>query len=93
MLDINQIVHTKEAAEAIKYLAGLFIKPEQLKQIEVIDRANKKHYVAPGLITRMMSTEIYNPTRAASIVYYVNGDTFKVDLETQELARQLNICR
>lgn len=93
MLNNNQVVHTKDVAEAIKSLAGLFVKPEQLKQVEVIDRAEKKHYVAPGLISRIINLHMYEPDRDGSMVYYVNGESFKLDLETQQLAKQLGMTQ
>lgn len=87
MFDIKQIVETKDLAEAIKNLAAFVLKPEQLKQVEVTDRDNVKHYIAPGLITRIALA----PSKKGSVVYYINGDEFFLDLAPEELASQIGI--
>lgn len=91
MFDNTQIVETKELAKAVQGLSGLLATPEQLKQKKVTERSGDIIYIAPGLISRIMTIEIYNPDRDASLVRYINGDIFKVDLKVEDLVAQLGL--
>jgi len=91
MFDNTQIVDTKDLAKAVASLVALSLQPEQLNKILVRDNQGQESYVAPGLVTRITTTKIYNPERTASEVVYVNGDRFTVDLEPPKLGAQLGL--
>jgi hypothetical protein len=91
MLDFIQTVETKDVADAIKSLIGAALKPEQLAKIEISDRYGIKSYLAPGMVTRIISKKFYSDRPAGSDVSYINGEVFFIDLPPEDLAQQLGI--
>lgn len=91
MFDNNQVVHTKDLAEAIKSLVAMSLKPEQLEQVKVKEINGVINYVAPGMITRILDTGFYNPERRGSWIYYITGENFKLDVPVEDLASQLSL--
>lgn len=91
MFDNTQTVDTKDLAKAVASLVALSLKPEQLNKVLVRDDKGNESYIAPGLITRIVTVMIFNSKRTASEVVYLNGDRFTVDLEPQKLGAQLGL--
>lgn len=91
MFDNIQNVNTKDLAEALKSLSGVFLTEQQLVKKKVTDKQGKVYFLCPGMISRIRPTTIFNPTRPGAEVFYVNGERFDLDLTTTELAKQLEI--
>lgn len=91
MFDNTQIVETKDLAKAINSLLAMSLKPEQLTQIKVTEVNGDINYVAPGMITRILDTTLYNPGRKGSWVHYITGENFKLDIPVEDLADQLKL--
>lgn len=91
MFDNTQIVETKDLAKAINSLLAMSLKPEQLTQIKVTEVNGDINYVAPGMITRILDTTLYNPERKGSWIHYITGENFKLDIPVEDLADQLKL--
>src|SRR5690554_683836 len=89
--NISQKVETKDVADAIRAMAGMFMTEDQLTKKKIVDAQGKVEFLCPGLITRISPTKLYEPIREGSAVFYVNGDKFSIDLTTEALSEQLGL--
>ena len=88
MFDNTQTVKTKEIADAIRALSGLFLTEKQLEKKKVTDRKGEISYICPGMITRILTS---NDSQNNAQVFYIDGSIFSIDLTPEELEQQFDI--
>lgn len=91
MFDNTQIVNTKDLAEAVRALSGALLTEKQMTKMQITDAQGEIHVVCPGMITRITPVKLYEPLRNGSKIFYVNGESFALDLTTDVLADLLSI--